>query len=233
MMRRGWTARAVTVIVLLAAADASAQVSGSVAVVSDYLFRGVSLSEGRPAAQVNLNYDDESGWYAGAFASSVRFAVDADGNAEFIAYAGHAQRLGSGLSLDIGVSYAAFPQFTAYNYAELHAALATSDVVVQLSYSPDYFGREVPTVYLELNANLSRIAGLAPFAHVGVLRTLSANSAYGPRTHFDGRVGVGYDIGRLALQLSWGSSDRVTTVDSQQIEQDKKPVWVFRLACWF
>ncbi len=233
MMRRGWTARAVILFALLSVADASAQVSGSVAVVSDYLFRGVSLSEGRPAAQVNLTYDDESGWYVGGFASSVRFAVDAGTNSEFIAYAGHAQRLGSGLSLDIGATYAVFPQFTVYNYAELHAALATNDFNVQISYSPDYFGREVPTVYLEFNANLSRIAGLSPFAHIGVLRTLSTSSAYGPRTHYDGRVGVGYDIGPLALQLSWGSSDRVVAVDSQQFEQDRKPVWVFRLACWF
>ena len=70
MMRGGWAARAVTLFALHAVTDVSARVSGSVAVVSDYLFRGVSLSEGRPAAQLNVNYDDASGWYAGGFASS-------------------------------------------------------------------------------------------------------------------------------------------------------------------
>lgn len=232
-MGRGSAARAVAIFALLAVADASAQVSGSVALVSDYLFRGVSLSEGRPAAQLNLTYDDESGWYAGAFASSVRFATEPGNHVQFIAYAGHAQRLGSGLSFDAGASYAVFTQFADYNYAELHAALASNDVSAQLSYSPNYFGRDVPSAYLEINANLSRFRGLAPFAHVGVLRTLSAGPSYGPRTHLDGRLGVGYELDRVAVQLSWGSSNRETATDSQHVERDRRPTWLLRLAGWF
>ena len=122
MMRRGWAARAVTLFALHAVTDVSAQVSGSVAVVSDYLFRGVSLSEGRPAAQLNVNYDDASGWYAGGFASSVRLVADPGSHAQLIAYTGYARRLGSGLSFDAGASYAAFLQVAGYDYAELHAA---------------------------------------------------------------------------------------------------------------
>lgn len=230
MNGRGWAARAVTLFALYAVTDVSAQVSGSVAVVSDYLFRGVSLSEGRPAAQLNVNYDDASGWYAGGFASSVRLAADPGSHAQLIAYTGYARRLASGLSIDAGASYAAFLQVAGYNYAELHAAIATSDVSVQLAYSPNYFDRDVPTVYLELNANISRVRGLAPFAHVGVLHTLSGQPTYGPSTHLDGRVGIGYDLDRASIQLSWGSSNRLKAIYPQQFEQDRKPAWVLRLA---
>ena len=229
-MECGSAARAVALFTLLAAADASAQVSGSVAFVSDYLFRGVSLSDGRPVMQFNLTYDDASGWYGGAFASGARFVSDPGTHVQLIGYAGHARRLGGGLNFDAGASYATFTGLAGYDYAEVHAAFATNDAMVQLSYSPNYFDRSVPTAYLELNASLPRGRLLTPFIHLGVLRTLSERSGYGQRTHVDGRIGVGCDIGRAALQLSWGSSNRVTAVYERQVEQDRRPVWVLRLA---
>src|SRR5579863_229225 len=45
------------------AASAAAQVSGSVSVMSEYIVRGYSVSAGKPAASLNLSYDDPSGLY--------------------------------------------------------------------------------------------------------------------------------------------------------------------------
>ena len=59
---------AVSLCFALIAANVSAQVSGSLTLVSDYRFRGVSLSHNNPAAQLGAVYDDARGWYAGAFA---------------------------------------------------------------------------------------------------------------------------------------------------------------------
>ena len=59
----------------LVASNVSAQISGTASLVSNYRFRGISLSENKPAAQLGLTYDDVQGWYAGAFASTARFAT--------------------------------------------------------------------------------------------------------------------------------------------------------------
>src|SRR6266508_589758 len=61
-------------VLALFASVAAAQISGTVNLVSDYRYRGTSLSDDKPAAQLGLTYDDASGWYAGLSASTVRYA---------------------------------------------------------------------------------------------------------------------------------------------------------------
>ena len=87
---------AVAMFVLLSGTAAWAQTSGSATIVSDYRYRGVSLSEGHSAAQITLGYDSPSGWYAGGFASSAR--LDYVNAEQLIAYAGYTRRLSSGLN---------------------------------------------------------------------------------------------------------------------------------------
>src|ERR1051325_11099552 len=67
------TLRRVALAILLAliGSNASAELSATASVLSDYRYRGVSLSRGDPAAQLGLVWDDPSGGYAGLFASSV------------------------------------------------------------------------------------------------------------------------------------------------------------------
>jgi uncharacterized protein (TIGR02001 family) len=50
----------------------AAQVQGDVALLSDYRFRGESLTEGRPALQAGVNYDHSSGLFVGGLVSNVR-----------------------------------------------------------------------------------------------------------------------------------------------------------------
>src|SRR5262245_25036682 len=102
--------RAAALLLCAAAESASAQLSGTLAGVTDYRYRGVTFSDRRPAAQAGLTYDDASGWYAGAFGSTVRLDPPGGASSKFqaIAYAGYAMRLGSGVSLEVGGDYAAF-----------------------------------------------------------------------------------------------------------------------------
>src|SRR5690606_32493275 len=63
---------------LMLAGNASAEVSGSVAVVSDYLFRGVTQTSENPALQGGVTWNHESGFYAGAWGSSISWLSDSD-----------------------------------------------------------------------------------------------------------------------------------------------------------
>lgn len=53
------------------AQDNKFSLSGDVGAVSDYLFRGVSRSDGHPAVQANLDLAHSNGFYLGAFLSSI------------------------------------------------------------------------------------------------------------------------------------------------------------------
>ena len=107
----------VVVAALLCMAQARAQVAGSATLVSDYRFRGVSLSDDQPSAQLSIDYDQPaSGWYAGGMMSTVRF--DSRNAVQLLGYAGHARRLSADWSWDAGVRYARFTGAEPYAYAE-------------------------------------------------------------------------------------------------------------------
>ena len=101
--------------------------SGGVTVVSDYRFRGLSQSAGDPALQGSLRVDHESGFYAGLWASTLK-RVPRAGNAEVDLSAGWAGDIGSGLTLDVGAVYYAYPDRHSgpTDFAEVTGALSTT-----------------------------------------------------------------------------------------------------------
>lgn len=98
---------------LAAPAAASAQaskaaVSGGVALLSDYRFRGISRSEGDPALQGRLTVTLPNGLYAGARGTTLKGVHDL-GDAELDLYAGYSTSIAPGTTLDAGLLYYAFP----------------------------------------------------------------------------------------------------------------------------
>ena len=194
----------------LVAANVSAQVSGSVTLVSDYRFRGVSLSHSKPAAQLGVVYDDARGWYAGAFASTVQFAgPSSTRELQTIAFGGYVWRFGSGLSSEVGADYSAFTGPGGYSYPEVYWGIAYENVSGRLYYAPRYFVHDSDAIYGEVNGARPLFDRVRLLAHAGVLRSSSENLYTGRSVHhvFDARLGVGVDFDQFSVQLNWvGSS---------------------------
>lgn len=185
------------------AGSAAAQASWSVALESDYRFRGISLSDGRPAAHANFAYDSLAGWYGGASVSTVEF--DGDGrSAGRLGYAGIAWRAFAQASLEAGAVFSHFARDSRYDYAEAFAGASGRSWSARVYVSPDYFGQSVRTAYAELDVRHAFDATLRAFAHVGVLARLSGRP-YGDAssaTSADARVGVGATLGPWDLQFA-------------------------------
>ena len=99
---------------LLTAGSASAEVSGSVAVVSDYLFRGVTQTSEKPALQGGVTWTHDSGFYAGGWGSSISWLSDADpdvsSQVELDMFAGYTGKFGqSEFGYDVGLNYYGYP----------------------------------------------------------------------------------------------------------------------------
>lgn len=82
--------------------------SGGIDVVSDYRFRGVSLSDEKVAVQPGLTLEHESGFYAGVWGSTLpdsplygKFEVDLFG--------GFATEVAPGTTVDLNVTYYTYP----------------------------------------------------------------------------------------------------------------------------
>ena len=99
---------------LSAAGAASAGVSGSVAIVSDYLFRGVTQTNGKPALQGGVSWTHDSGFHVGTWGSSISWLSDSDpdisSQVELDVFLGYAGSFGdSAVGYDVGLNYYAYP----------------------------------------------------------------------------------------------------------------------------
>jgi uncharacterized protein (TIGR02001 family) len=207
----------------LAAANVSAQISGTASVVSNYRSRGISLSENKPAAQLGIAFDGADGWYTGAFGSTVQFNLSSGRELQAIPFVGYASRAADGSSWDVGADYAVFTGAArVYDYPELYFGVTSENLSGRVYYSSRYFGQDSGAIYAELNSTHILLDRVRLLAHVGILRSTGGANNFGwPARLVDGRVGVAVDLERFNVQLGWvaTSSDaaayRTTGVNSR------------------
>jgi uncharacterized protein (TIGR02001 family) len=104
-------------------------VSGNVAVVSDYRFRGVSLSGGDPAVQGGMTVSHDSGFYFGTWGSSIDDGgTDTYGEMELDLFAGWTGQVAEGVTFDVGLLLYAYPtnEFGPVDYWEPYASISGS-----------------------------------------------------------------------------------------------------------
>lgn len=188
-------------------------VGGSIGLASDYVFRGVSQSDGDPSVQAGVNYYAPGSWYAGLWAASVRRGDDHT-TAELNAYAGYAFAIAGQWNATVSVVHYDYPwnhPRRSYSYDELQASIAYADrVFVSLAASPD----------TAIDYGDYRTARTAAFAydvavHQPVIGTWSLDAGVGyydlRRQLDDGYLyysaGAGYRWRALQLQLLYIGTD--------------------------
>mgnify|MGYP005823993731 FL=1 len=88
--------------------DGQHSTSASVTLTTDYIFRGISLTDEDPATQGSFDYAHSSGLYAGTWASNI--SDSADSNIEIDLYAGFANEFGdTGIGYDVSVIRYTYP----------------------------------------------------------------------------------------------------------------------------
>jgi uncharacterized protein (TIGR02001 family) len=110
---------------LWASSAAATEISGELGVVSDYRYRGVSLSRGRPAIQGSLTIEHDSGLYAEAWASTLARPGDpTDSEVDFTA--GFSKDLSGALNVDLSGTFFAYPSSGSDNYFEATAVVTAT-----------------------------------------------------------------------------------------------------------
>lgn len=98
-----------------AAADSPHTLTGNVGLYSQYIFRGLTQTDGEPALQGGFDYSHTSGFYAGTWASNISWLRDGGGyrtggSGEFDFYGGMKGNFGkSDFSWDLGTLYYYYP----------------------------------------------------------------------------------------------------------------------------
>ncbi|MEO8777584.1 MAG: TorF family putative porin [Rhodanobacter sp.] len=155
------------------AAEAISSVSGSVAVVNDYLFRGLSQTNQKPAVQPGIEYDHASGWYVGAWGSNISWLSDASttvaplsSSLEVDLYTGYRGSFSRDWSYDVGLYEYYYPG----DYPAGFTRPYTTEAYVSLAYK---------TLSLKYSHSFSNLFGFADSKHSGYL-DLSWNYEFSP-----------------------------------------------------
>ncbi len=192
------------------AEDSPHEFSANVALTTDYLFRGISQTDGNPAIQGGFDYTyTPFGFYAGVWASNVDFSgcCGDDDNIEIDYYGGFAGEFSNGVSWDIGGLYYAYPGDDGDDdYAEVYGSLGyTFDmqweptVGIYAAYSPDFFAETGDAIYVNPTLDLSLPYGLG----LGFGYGYQDVDDLGDYSHF--YVGLSKDIGIFSFGLTYDS----------------------------
>lgn len=122
----------------VAQAQEGIEIEANVALVSDYRFRGVSLSDRDPALQGGFDISFANGFYVGTWASSIEPVGDSE--LELDLYAGFAFEAG-GAEFDVGALVYTYPgESDAYFwefYGSVGFATGALESTFGLAYSPE------------------------------------------------------------------------------------------------
>jgi uncharacterized protein (TIGR02001 family) len=147
---------------------ASAAVTGSAAITTDYLFRGVSQTNGDPAFQAGLEFASESGFYIGTWGSNISWLSDLSAagaeissSVEIDGYGGYRGKFSDSVSYDVGaITYwypGDFPSgFNDADTTEVYFGIGVGMFAAKYSYAlTDLFGYgdSDGSGYLDLNFN--------------------------------------------------------------------------------
>ena len=184
-----------------------AQTGGSIAWVSDYRHRGVSLSDEQPTLRLSVAHDTPSGWYAGASLAGV--ALDPPRRQlQLLGYLGHAGRLSDRLGWEAGAVAVHFGADSQFDYQEGFIGVQGDRWSMRLHYAPSYFGSGTRTVYGEFNVGLPLSRFTRAAAHTGMLMRVGGAPVDDDRLHLDASLGLAIAHGAWDVQVDWIASSR-------------------------
>lgn len=113
--------------------------SASVALSTDYMWRGASQTDSEPAISGSFDLGHASGLYAGAWASNIDYMIGTDqAHIELNYYAGFANDIGdTGISYDVGALRYVFPGTDGADWNEAYIGLSYSMFSLKVSHSGD------------------------------------------------------------------------------------------------
>ncbi len=177
-------------------------------VVTDYRYRGISQSRLKPAVQGGMDFAHKSGFYLGAWGSSIKWIKDSGiagtkGDVELDLYAGYKGALAKDLNYDLGVlryeyvnnNLGRSPGYADANTTEVYGALTAGVLTAKYSHSlTNLFGNinSKGSQYLDLSATFDMGDGWTLTPHAG-RQLVNNNAAY----HYtDYSMTVAKDLGK-------------------------------------
>jgi uncharacterized protein (TIGR02001 family) len=185
--------------------------TGNVGLFSEYLFRGIAQTAGKPAVQGGFDYAHSSGFYVGTWASNASWLEDfglyTKSSMEWDFYGGYKGSFADDWTYDVGLYYYYYPGTPNpgtpnANTFEGYGAIGWKWLSAKASYSfQNYFGAEPNgkktdgTWYFDFSAAYPvGESGFTLLAHYGILDVKNDPSGSASISYDDWRIGASYII---------------------------------------
>ena len=184
--------------------ESSSNLSWNLSATSDYVFRGITQSNFKPAVQGGLDYAfGDTGWYVGAWASNIDFN-DSDGpDIELDTYVGYGTSLSDEWAVDVhAVQYTYIGEQNSYgniDYSEFFVGTTFNDMLtLTLAYAPDYANADISSTYLGVAGSWEVGSGVSLNAGVGHSKFSDDAGSYS-----DWNLGVSRSFGPVEAALTY------------------------------
>ena len=221
------------------AAESPHSIAYNVGVTTNYLFRGVSQSQGDPAISGGVDYSHASGFYAGAWASTQKWVEDggykADSNLELDLYGGYKGAMGD-VGYDVGLVTYYYPgdqmaaPATDPDTTELYLGMSWKTLSLKYSYtvSDRFVGwsttagdKTKGSYYLDLSGSHDLGNGWGVVGHIGYQDVKDNDAA----SYTDYKLGVTKDVGFGTVTMAYTDTDADTAAYTWAGEEVAKGVF--------
>ena len=192
-----------------------AEVSGNIALTTDYKFRGISQSDSAPSVQGGFDIAFDNGAYIGTWGAAVDFdcAIDTcgglNGGIELDYYAGFASDISDSGSFDIGYIYYDYPQDEGLlgDYGEIYGSLSFGDFGIGMNYSDEYWGETGKFTYTYATYSMALSESVALDLLVGSGDYDEAGYLDGATEHMNWSVALSTSAGGLDFAITYEDTD--------------------------
>jgi uncharacterized protein (TIGR02001 family) len=200
--------------------QAAPEISGNVALTSDYKFRGISQSDESPAIQGGFDIAWDNGVYLGTWASSVDFDTNGDGydgSLELDYYGGWASDLTDNVGVDVGYMYYSYPGDNGADgdYQEFYLKFNLFGGTLGAVYSDDYYAETGEFYYLSGDYSFALGEMFSLDLHVGY-NDLEKNGGF-LATDTDSYVDYSAGISASWLAVDWSLAYVGTDLDKKDV----------------
>lgn len=206
---------------------AAPALTGNISVVSDYIFRGISQTQGQPALQGGFDYNHSSGLYVGFWGSNVNWVqvnnYKDNSSLETDFYGGFKGGFAGDFTYDVGVVKYYYPGSSLGGVTpdtmEAYASIGWKFITLKYNhtisqYMVGWSGSNMENTrnsnYVDLSANYDLGNGWGIQAHVGHQEI----KHYSAASYTDWKLGVTKDVGFGVVGLAYTDTNANTCGDA-------------------
>ncbi|QFU23972.1 TorF family putative porin [Shewanella eurypsychrophilus] len=181
--------------------------SANIGVTNNYIWRGVTQTDDKPAVSGGIDYAIDNGIYIGTWASNVDFGDEA--TTELDLYLGFGNQVGE-FSYDLGYVYYGYPDGEDLNFGEAYASVGWSILSIGVSTTAhsDWSSDFGDDIYVEANVAFEILGDAELGLHFG---------------SYDFNDGLDYQDYNVSLSKN-GFSFLVSQVSEDEIDDDYKVI---------